>query len=297
MRNFATTMLALMAGTAVGCGDDGGSSGDGNLTVVLDAEETIPEGIPSDPSGEEDEAIVDGYRAEFDRYIIAVGLVDMAQADGANRQQSSVVSVADYVNLPTTLPTLDTFNGIPTGQYSEFGFVTPVPDANVVNVNGVSDEDIQRMIDNDFTYIIEGRVIPDDGGDPIEFLIEADVPSVYTDCDGSPEPGVSVGASSTASILMHGDHIFFNGFPADESDINRRAAWMSLVDDVDQDGVLTKVDFEQAVDVGTLFPSPTYSGLNDGPAGTINNAWDFVRSQLGTQGHLNGEFECEWGPI
>jgi hypothetical protein len=289
-----------MAGTAVGCGDDGndgGSSGDGNLTIVLDAEETIPEGIPSDPSGEEDEAIVDGYRAEFNRFIIAVGLVDMAQAGGANPQQSSVVSVADYVNLPTTLPTLDTFSGIPTGQYSEFGFVTPVPDANVVNVNGVSDDDIQDMIDNDYTYIIEGRVIPDDGGDAIEFLIKADVPSVYTDCDGDPEPGVNVGPSSTASILMHGDHIFFNGFPADESDINRRATWMSLVNDVDEDGVLTKVDFEAAVDVGTLFPSPTYSGLNDGPAGTINNAWDFIRSQLGTQGHINGEFECEWGPI
>lgn len=298
MHKSTMTVLAVIAVTAVGCGDDGGSGGgEGNLTVVLDAEETIPEGIPSDPSGADDEAIVDGYRAEFDRYIIAVGLVDMAQANGANRQQSSIVTVADYVNLPTTLPTLDTFSGIPTGQYSEFGYDTPVIDDSVVNVNGVSDEDVQRMIDNGYTYIIEGRVIPDDGGDAIEFLIEADVPSIYTDCDGTPEPGVSVGASSTASILMHGDHIFFNGFPADESDVERLAAWMSKVDDTDANGVLEKVDFEAATDLGTLFPSPAYSGLNDGPAGTLTNAWDFVRSQLGTQGHLNGEFECEWGPI
>jgi hypothetical protein len=221
----------------------------------------------------------------------------MAQADGANRQQSSVVSVADYVSLPTTLPTLDTFNGIPTGQYSEFGFDTPViVDDPDVNVN-VADEDVQSMIDNGYTYIIEGRVIPDGGGDAIEFLIEADVPSVYTDCDGDPEPGANVGPSSRASILMHGDHIFFNGFPADESDVERLADWMSKVEDTDGNGVLEKVDFEAATDVGTLFPSPAYSGLNDGPAGTLTNAWDFIRSQLGTQGHLNGEFECEWSDI
>ncbi|MGB7476866.1 MAG: hypothetical protein WBM26_11690, partial [Polyangiales bacterium] len=105
MRKATITVLALIAVTAVGCSDDGDS---GNLTVVLDAEDTIPEGLASDPSGVEEEAITDGYSVQFNRYIVSVGLVDMAQANGANRQQSSVVTIADYVNLPTTLPTLDT---------------------------------------------------------------------------------------------------------------------------------------------------------------------------------------------
>ncbi|MBT8467196.1 MAG: hypothetical protein KJN97_00495, partial [Deltaproteobacteria bacterium] len=61
--------------------------------------------------------------------------------------------------------------------------------------------------------------------------------------------------------------------------------------------VLTQVDFEAATDVGALYPSPPYSDINSGPAGAINNAWDFIRSQLGTQGHLNGEGECEWRPL
>lgn len=295
MHRYTMTILALIAVTAVGCGGDGGG-GEGNLTVVLDAEETIPEGLASDPTGTEKEAIVDGYSAEFSRYIVSVGFADMAQTNGANRQQSSIVTVADYVNLPTTLPTLDTFNGIPTGQYSEFGYDTPLIDASVVNVNGVSDADVQNMIDNDLTYIIEGTLTADEGGS-VEFLIEADVPSVYTDCGVEPELGVNVGSSSTASITIHGDHMFFNGFPADETDVERRANWMTLVEDADQDGVLTKPDFEAATDVGTLFPSPEYSGLNDGPAGAINNAWDFIRSQLGTQGHIDGEGECEWGPL
>jgi hypothetical protein len=73
---------------------------------------------------------------------------------------------------------------------------------------------------------------------------------------------------------------------------------MSRVVDRDENGVLEKADFEAAVDLGTLFPeSEGYVGLNDGPVGTLTNAWDFIRSQLGTQGHINGEFECEWGDI
>lgn len=296
MRESRLTVLALLAGMAVGCGDDNGSGGEGNLAVVLDAEETIPEGLASDPSGEDEEAITDGYSVEFSRYIVSVGFVDMAQANGANRQQSSVVTVADYVSLPTTLPTLDTFNGISTGQYSEFGYDTPMIDDSVVNVNGVSDDDLQNMIDNGLSYIIAGTLTADAGGSK-EFLIEADVPSTYTDCGEEPELGVNVGPSSTASITIHGDHIFFNGFPADESDVTRLAQWMWDVEDVDEDGVLTKTDFEAATDVGALYPSPPFSGLNDGPAGAINSTWDFIRSQLGTQGHIDGEGECEWGPI
>lgn len=295
MRKATITVLALIAVTAVGCSDDGGSGDGGNLTVVLDAEDTIPEGLASDPSGVEQEAITDGYSVQFSRYIVSVGLVDMAQANGANRQQSSVVTIADYVNLPTTLPTLDTFNGIPTGQYSEFGYDTPVIDESVVNVNGVSEDDRQKMIDNDLTYIIAGTLSADGGGSK-EFLIEADVPSTYTLCGGDPELGVNVGSSTTARLTIHGDHIFFNGFPADETAVTRLAQWMWDVEDPGGDG-LTKEDFIAAEDVGSLFPASDYFDINGGPAGTITNAWDFIRSQLGTQGHLDGEGECEWGPI
>jgi hypothetical protein len=297
MHKVTMTALALLAGAAVGCSDSGsGGSDNGNLTIVLDAEDTIPEGLASDPTGEEEEAITDGYSVEFSRYIVSVGLVDAAQVNGGNRQQGSVVTVADYVNLPTTLPTVETFSGIPVGQYSEFGYDTPVIDESVVNVNGVSDEDVQTMIDDDLTYIIAGTLTADQGGSK-EFLIEADVPTTYSLCGEEPELGVAVGANTTAALTIHGDHIFFNGFPADESDVTRLANWMWLVEDVDEDGVLTKTDFEQATDLGTLFPAPAYSGLNDGPAGTITSAWDFIRSQLGTQGHLDGEGECEWSDI
>ena len=290
--------------TAVGCSSSSGgtSGGDGNLTVVLEAEDTIPEGLPSSDSPEcEDECIEDRYSVTFSKYIVSAGLVDMAQANGANGQQSSVVTVADYTTLPTTDPEVDVFSGIPTGQYSEFGYETPVIDADTVNINDVSEVDIQNMITNDLTYIIRGTVTPDDGGDAIEFLIEADVPSVYTDCGEEPELGVNVGGGdNTASLSIHGDHIFFNGFPDEETGeaVTRLAKWMTLVPDTNEDGLLDKDDFEAAdADELNLYPSPPYADINGGPAGAVNTAWDFIRSQLGTQGHLDSEGECDWGDI
>jgi hypothetical protein len=63
----------------------------------------------------------------------------------------------------------------------------------------------------------------------------------------------------------------------------------------DTDGEITREDFEAATNTEELFPTPTYV-LTGSPL-EINNAWDFVRAQLGTQGHIFGEGECEWGSL
>jgi len=288
----ALLAAALLSSMAIGCGDDEGGGGDGNLSVVLEAEETIPEGLQN---GTGEENIMDGFDVSYSRYIIVVGLVEMSQLDGENRQASDAVAVADFTRLPTTLPELTRFDGIPIGQYTSFGFATPSPDDGVINVNEVDEDDVAAMIENGWSYIIEGQLRQVSDGATRDFLIEADVPSVYSDCAVEDlEPGVNVGMSSSASITMHGDHLFFNGFPADESSVVRLAQWMWDVPD-DGDGVLTREDFEAATDVGTLFPSPTYS-LDGGPL-PITNAWDFVRAELGTQGHIFGEGECEWDAL
>ena len=290
-------MAAMLAVVGLaGCSDDGDSSGDGNLSVLLSAEDTIPNGIPS---GNGDEEITDGYSATFDRYIIALGLVDMSQLDATNRQTSSVVSVADYVSLPTTNPELTAFNGIVEGQYTEFGFSTPAPDANVLNVNSVAQSDVDAMIANGWSYIIEGRLTRVSDGATRDFLIEAAVPTTYTACAVEDlEPGVNVSRNASVDITMHGDHLFFNGFPEEEGAVNRQAQWMWDIADTNGDEVLTRVDFEAATDIGTLFPSPPAGDyeLTGGPL-PINTAWDFVRAQLGTQGHIFGEGECEWGDL
>jgi len=283
---IATAMLASVA--AGGCGSE-----NGNLAVVVSAEETIPKGLQA---GDGDEEIRDGFSVSFSRYIVVVGQVAMSQAGDANPQESSDVAVADFVTLPSTPPELTTFNDIPTGQYTSFGFETPAPDQGVMNLNDVDQDDIDAMVAGGLSYIIEGTITQVSDEATKDFLIEADVPSVYTNCaveDG--EPGVNVASNSTADITIHGDHIFFNGFPEEEGNVVRLAQWMWDVEDVNADEVLTKADFEEASNVETLFPSPPNGvyELAGAPIDQINNAWDFIRAQLATQGHILGEGECE----
>jgi len=165
----------------------------------------------------------------------------------------------------------------------------------------VSQEDIDAMVENGWSYIIEGTLTQESDGATIDFLIEADVPAVYTDCSlEDQEPGVNVHASSDAEITIHVDHVFFNGFPEDEGNVQRLAAWMWTVgQEQDTDGTITREDFEAATNTEELFPSPPAGPyeLTGSPVLPIDNAWDFVRAQLGTQGHIFGEGECEWGDL
>jgi hypothetical protein len=295
--SWTSTALVAIA-LAAGCGSSStGGSENGNLSVVIGAEETIPDGLQA---GTGDENILDGFDISFSRYILVVGQVAMSQVGGANPQSSDALGVADFTSLPSTQPELTAFNGIPTGQYTSFGFETPAPTAGVTNINAVAQTDIDAMVTNGWSYIIEGTITQVSDGATKDFLIEADVPTVYSDCalDGL-EPGVNVASNSSADITIHGDHIFFNGFPEEEGNVQRLAQWLWDVDDVNSDDVLTKSDFEAASDIGSLFPSPPNGvyELTGGPISPIANAWDFIRAQLGTQGHILGEGECEWSPL
>ena len=289
---------ALIAALFAGCGSDStGGSGDGNLSVLIQAEESIPDGLEA---GDGEENIRDGFDISYSRYIVTLGNVAMSQLDGGDFQSSAVVVVVDLTSLPSTLPELTAFDGIPTGQYSSFGFETPPADTEVVNLNSVDEAAIDAMIANGWSYIIEGTITQVSDGASKSFLISADVPSVYRDCavEGL-APGVNVSSNSSVDITLHGDHLFFNGFPEEEGNVVRLAQWLWDIEDVDSDDVLTQADFEAATDIATLYPSPPAGvyELTGGPITPITSAWDFIRAQLGTQGHIFGEGECEWSPL
>ena len=90
--------LAILAGSLMaGCGSSStGGSGEGNLSVLLEAEETIVEGIES---GDGDENILDGFDVTFSKYIVSIGNVAMSQAGDNNPQSSSRVVIADFASI------------------------------------------------------------------------------------------------------------------------------------------------------------------------------------------------------
>src|SRR5690606_3692612 len=103
----------------------------------------------------------------------------------------------------------------------------------------------------------------------------------------------SAGGTSTATVTLHGDHLWFDSLPsATEGTVNRRAAWI-LHADPDGDGMVDTADLA-AVPAEVAFPSSLGYSLTGAKDIIITNALDFVRAQLSTQGHLNGEGECLW---
>ena len=94
-------------------------------------------------------------------------------------------------------------------------------------------------------------------------------------------------------VTFHGDHLWFNAFPSDsEGAITRQTGWM-VEADRDGDGIVRTEDLEQ-LDALEVFTAER--GYNLAGAPPLDSALDWVRAQLATQGHYQGEGECDWAP-
>ncbi|MFT3926027.1 MAG: hypothetical protein QM778_26020 [Myxococcales bacterium] len=290
----STSMLTVLAGAAtvassnLGCGEDG--NGESDLSVLLVAEETITNGVAVG-SAEEDSQ---DYAVTFTKYLVSLGQVRMAEANGKHPRHDDTVYIADMQRVGEEGVEIATFRDLEAGQWPEFGFATTVPTADAVALGGVTPEDRVQMVEHGWTYWIEGQVErPVEQGGPVSFVLQVPVHSEYYDCASDAEPGVTVmNGPSSATITLHGDHIFFNAFPSGtEGLIKRRAGWI-IEADQDGDGHVTSEDLAK-IDASVLFTSANGYSLNlpfDGFP--LNTALDFVRAQLATQGHLNGEGGC-----
>ena len=283
------SILGLSSLLFVGCGDDG-VSGNGDLSVLLAAEPSISEGLSVGAGAEGSE----DYAVTFEKYLVAIGRVQVARANGARKVSDDAVYVADMRAVGEDGLTIAEFDDLPAGQWPEFGFATVVPGADAVALAGTSEADRAFMVERGISYWIEGTVHrPSAAGGPVRFVLQVPVNSQYYDCALDAQPGVTViDGPSSATVTLHGDHIFFNAFPsAAEGVVRRRAGWI-VEADRDGDGLVTGEDLAQ-IDASELFKSTDGYSLNVPIEGfPINTALDFVRAQLATQGHLNGEGAC-----
>lgn len=290
-KNVAALGASLMALGLSACSEDvGGGSGD--LTVLLAAEETITNGLGAS-SGDEDSQ---DYAVSYSKYLVAIGRVHVAKENGKDEVADDTVYVANMQNVSESGIPLATFDDLTAGQWPEFGFATPVPTADAVPLAGATEAEVAQMVERGWTFWIEGVVErPEAEGGPVQFVLQTPVSTEYFDCAVDGEPGVTVtDGPSTATITLHGDHIFFNAFPGgSEGTIRRRAGWV-VEADVDGDGRVVTEDLA-AIDASQLFTSEKGYSLNvPFPNFPINTALDFVRAQLATQGHLNGEGGCSY---
>ncbi len=270
----------------------------GSLDVLLEAESTITDGI--DP-GSDEESVVDGWTVRYSKYVVAIGDVRLARSNDDLTAEAPRMWVVDLTRTPAGGIELARFEDLVAARWDRFGYALRAPDETAMRAE-VDDADFAALRDNGWTYLVEGTLERADGQSCPEgecrpatlltFRFGAHVESAFGPCQAEDGlPGVSITEGGAAvSITLHGDHVFFDRFPSGAEVIHRRAQWLAD-SDLDGDDVITR-DELAAVDAAEAFPIDTHH-LAGAPI-PIATAWDFVRAQLATQGHFQGEGECPW---
>lgn len=291
--------LLLLAIVAAGCTD----TPTGDLTVMLEAEDTIPEGLA--PGGG-DESIVDGWTVTFDTYALVVGDVRLERdAEGLEVHDETLWAV-DLTAIGAGGIPLASFEALDAVRWDHFGYRTTHPDGHpdgAMRHESLDPAVFDEMVANDWTYFIEGTLTKPDGEScppgamcravtEIRFSLGVTIDAAFGPCEAEEGlPGVTVTeAGATAAVTIHGDHMFFDAFPSGAEVIERRAQWLADAD-LDGDDLVTSEELTM-IDAADLFPSDTYN-LAGSPY-PIEDAFDYVRGQLATQGHFQGEGECPW---
>jgi hypothetical protein len=311
------TMAALLSGFVVGCGDDS-SLGEGSLRVLLEAEDTIVEGIEAGDSGE---TIQDGWAVAFEKYIVTIGHIDVHLAtDETIDAEAEDIFAVDLKQIDPSGLELWALDGLQEGRW-QLSYETAGAVHGAVPHESVSMADFDSMEESDFTYLIDGTLTKSGGkscppaalasvgdrepngeksGDndcydapEVRFAFGASAETLFGPCEIDEVPGFAITANQTESIALtiHGDHIFFNGFPSgSEGGVMRLAQWLADCD-LDLDGVVTQEELE-AITPAELPELDTERYQLGGAPITIESMYDYVSAQLKTQGHFRGEGEC-----
>ncbi len=310
---FALGCLSLGV-TACGSGDEGDT---GSLSVLLEAEDVIVDGLEA---GDETANIRDGWDVTFEKYVVVVGDIDLHfSTDEDIEAEAEDIFAVDLKAVGSSGLPLWGFDDLRAGRW-EFNYMTSGGAHGALRDDSVEEDDFDEMVEQDWTYLIEGELTNEDGqscppaslvepGDKepngnssgdndcydaqsIKFLIGAQAETFFGNCEIDGVPGVSVpsGGTQTVAITIHGDHLFFNGFPTGaEGGVRRQAQWLADCD-LDLDGTVTQEELE------SITPSqlPVMDDFQLGGAPIEpTDMYQYIRAQLKTQGHYQGEGGCE----
>lgn len=339
LRNIAAPLL-LAPIMLTGCGDDdgpapttdggiamdatmpptdGGTPPSGNVNFLLEAEDTIREGLSA---GECDECLQDNWNATFERYVVAIGDIDLHISDHSAHAEAEGMFAYDLVQAPPAGAQLWSLEGLTAGRW-EVNYTTGHA-TEAERDETVPMDVFEQMRAGECTYFIEGRIEQADGrscvpntdmipagsmadadgcfpNNAINFTFCVPAETTFGPCQSEDgPPGIAITESgASASLSIHGDHIFFNGFPeGDEGGIMRLAQWLADCD-LNLDGEVTQAELE-AIAIDDLAQIDARYDLGgappvreeDGTEQPLDDMWTYLRAQLKTQGHFNGEGEC-----
>jgi hypothetical protein len=256
---------------------------------------------------------------EFHKYLMTVGEIELSSVGGESDHEASTLYAVDLKSIPPGGFTLWTIDGVEEGQY-EFHYATGESDAD--RHESVSEEDFSSLADEGHGVWVTGTISKPGGvscppsslaeveeglppssenavgdacysNETIDFEFRGEVPAHYGPCslDGLSAVAVAPGADVSVAITIHGDHLFFNGFPeGDEGGVRRLAQWLADCD-LDLSGEVTMDELSRIApsDLGEF--DDRYQ-LGGAPLSPLDNMVTYLKAQTMTQGHFQGEGEC-----
>lgn len=314
--------IALGCAALAGCASED-DAGTGSLSVLLEPEGTIIDGIEA---GDGAEDMRDGWSVAFERYIVTVGDIDVHSSTDPNvAAEAKQVFSVDLKQIDAAGAELWRLDGLREGRW-EFDYSTPSARQDATRHDSVSKAEFEDMVDHGFTYVIEGAISNPDGrscppatlaavgdrqpsGAPsgendcydaatVRFSFGAPAETRYGPCVIDDVPGFAVSAHQTqvVAVTIHGDHLFFNGFPeGSEGGVRRLAQWLADCD-LDLDGTVTRAELEAIAPSDLPELDPERYQLGGAPL-ELKTMYDYVTAQLKTQGHFQGEGECPLGAL
>ena len=306
--------------TDAGGGDtDAGGTEMGDVSVILEAEDTITDGLMPGTTGE---TIQDGWAVTFASYNIAIGDIDThLETDESVTAEAADIFVVDLVDVPEAGLPLWSFSDLATGRWA-FNYAIGGSGDGAMRHDSVPMAEFTEMMAGDLTYLIDGSMTQtggqscppaslampgaatpngnmNSGGDAcydnetITFRYGFVAETAFGPCEIDEMPGfaVTAGTGSTVAATIHGDHLFFNGFPeGDEGGVMRLAQWLADCD-LNLDGEVTQAELEMIAPADLAEIDMRFQ-LGGSPITPLNDIWDYPTAQVKTQGHMDGEGEC-----
>ncbi len=268
MRNRLLRQISLVLAIAVvaaGCGSS--DEGSGTLKVEIWGEDFIESGIPADE-------FADGWGVTYDRFLVNVGAITVSEDGAAAVIDEPAFRVYDLAAFSGPVVIAEAV--VPAGEYTHTAY-TIAPATNGSSVANAAQADLQRMIDNGWSVLVEATASK--GDRTVAFSWGFSTSTRYDPCHSG--GAVADAGEGVVQITIHGDHLFYDDAASEDPSLRFEDLALASGDD----GILTAAEMAA---YATLTLEHYGVGSLD-----IDNLWDFVSHMTTTLGHIDGEGHCE----
>jgi hypothetical protein len=278
------TSLALAFVLACTSSTDG-ADGMGSVAFTTYGEDFIEKEIG--PGGTEEAPIVDGWTVKYERFLIVLG--DVAIAEDGRSPIATMPAPRLFDMKKPGQKAVFTAANLPGKPYTHVSFTVRPATAATENANA-AESDKKLMADNGYSVYVEGTLTKD--ATTKKFAWGFKTSTLYDRCkgerDGKETDGVVVtnGGTDTVELTIHGDHLFYDHLQSAEAQV--RVENIALAD-ANTDGTVT---LEELATKRLADLPPANGPYGTGSASNVNDLRAFVEALSRTLGHFRGEGEC-----